>query len=268
MKRNLSDHRHPVRRVLRAASVALVWLASGLPLAAAAAGLELIVDRLDGSVFFKNTGGSAEAFDGYTLTSPGEALLTGGWTPIAENFDADDDMSIDPTASWFVLGTPDGFSVSEASTVALSAALFPGQIFQAGVLFDLAKPEELAATVSADTETADLVADFRTLTADYDGDLDVDLDDYGVFASTFGSAVDLRADGNNDGVVNAADYSVWRDSEELSLAPLETMPTFSLVSGPSEGGFSIPEPGGVSLAGLALLLIRARRSRAPRPAAW
>jgi GH18 family chitinase len=45
---------------------------------------------------------------------------------------------------------------------------------------------------------------------DYDGDRDVDPNDFGVWRSTFGSQSDLRADGNGDLRVNAADYVVWR----------------------------------------------------------
>lgn len=48
---------------------------------------------------------------------------------------------------------------------------------------------------------------------DYDGDLDVDSDDYDAWATAFGnSGADLPEDGNNDGLVNAADYTVWRDA--------------------------------------------------------
>lgn len=49
---------------------------------------------------------------------------------------------------------------------------------------------------------------------DYDGDSDVDDDDYLVWASSFGDSVTLftGADGNGDGKIDAADYTVWRDN--------------------------------------------------------
>ena len=53
---------------------------------------------------------------------------------------------------------------------------------------------------------------------DYDRDGDVDAQDYAVWKTTFGSASDLRADGNFDGVVDAADYAVWRNAAAVSAA--------------------------------------------------
>ena len=46
---------------------------------------------------------------------------------------------------------------------------------------------------------------------DFNGDEMVDGDDFDVWKETYGSTVDLRADGNHDGVVNSADYTIWRN---------------------------------------------------------
>ncbi|TWT96944.1 Serpin (serine protease inhibitor) [Botrimarina colliarenosi] len=47
---------------------------------------------------------------------------------------------------------------------------------------------------------------------DYDGDSDVDADDYDVWRAAYGAVgVGLPADGNGDGTVNSADYTIWRD---------------------------------------------------------
>ncbi|MEX2170544.1 MAG: glycoside hydrolase family 18 protein [Pirellulales bacterium] len=51
----------------------------------------------------------------------------------------------------------------------------------------------------------------QSLLGDYSGDRNVDIGDYNVWRSTFGSITELRADGNGNTVVDAADYLIWRD---------------------------------------------------------
>ena len=60
-------------------------------------------------------------------------------------------------------------------------------------------------------EVAFEIADSSTpLPGDYDSDLRVDYEDYFRWRAKFAST-DPTADGNHDGTVNAADYTVWRD---------------------------------------------------------
>jgi len=47
---------------------------------------------------------------------------------------------------------------------------------------------------------------------DYDDNEYVDGSDYEVWKMSFGSTMDLWADGNNNGVVDAADYTIWRNN--------------------------------------------------------
>ena len=46
---------------------------------------------------------------------------------------------------------------------------------------------------------------------DYDRDGMLDNDDFGMWQAQFGSTGKQSADGNGDGLVNAADYAIWRD---------------------------------------------------------
>jgi len=55
-------------------------------------------------------------------------------------------------------------------------------------------------------------------TGDYNADGIVDLDDYQIWKTNYGSTINLAADGNNDNRVDAADYVVWRNIYDGFLA--------------------------------------------------
>ena len=73
---------------------------------------------------------------------------------------------------------------------------------------------------------------------DYDGNGEVELEDYLVWKTSFGTEVypGEGADGNADGTVNAADYTRWKDSMGATSAMSR----------------AIPEPAAATLGGLAL----------------
>ncbi|MCO6046088.1 hypothetical protein NG895_19485 [Aeoliella sp. ICT_H6.2] len=89
------------------------------------------------------------------------------------------------------------------------------------------------------------------LTGDYNGDGLVDLADYTVWRNTLGSTTNLAANGDNsgasEGVIDTADYLAWKDNFGDSLAPAAALVT----------GSSVPEPMSLALLtvfGLMLLL--------------
>jgi hypothetical protein len=59
---------------------------------------------------------------------------------------------------------------------------------------------------------------------DYDGDRDVDADDFVAWMSSFGSQSDLDADGNENLVVDAADYVIWRQNATSGGGAISTVP--------------------------------------------
>ena len=88
----------------------------------------------------------------------------------------------------------------------------------------------------------------QNLPGDYDGNGDVDNDDYSVWNAAFGNTGDFQpADGNLDGVVDTADYTVWKDNVGNTAVELG-------IGVGNGAGSAIPEPAAwlVLLVGLAV----------------
>ncbi|HEY4232818.1 MAG TPA: dockerin type I repeat-containing protein [Lacipirellulaceae bacterium] len=97
---------------------------------------------------------------------------------------------------------------------------------------------------------------FAALTGDYNNDGVVDAADYAVWRDTLGSTADRRADGDNNGTVNSADYAMW-------------MENFGAMSGAGGSGaasnsLAVPEPTSIAvlLLGAAALVAMLARNRA------
>lgn len=86
----------------------------------------------------------------------------------------------------------------------------------------------------------DAVTVTRPVSADYNGDGVVDVADYTVWRDTQGSLTDFTADGTGDGVVDIADYNRWALEYGSTVAPSTSM--------------AIPEPASLVATTLALLL--------------
>jgi hypothetical protein len=97
--------------------------------------------------------------------------------------------------------------------------------------------------------------------ADYNYDDIVDSVDLFAWTASFGNTVDLYADGNLDGSVNAADYVLWRKAYEQSIAMIET-PEDSAAG--SHAGVPEPNTAWLLVFPLALAMIQ-RHSRGRIP---
>lgn len=91
--------------------------------------------------------------------------------------------------------------------------------------------------VSGSSITRTVLSNLVTIPGDYNADGTVDAADYTVWRDTLGSTTDLRADGNDDMTINQQDYAVWKGNFGMS------------VSGSGSGaGAAVPEPTGAVLA--------------------
>lgn len=89
----------------------------------------------------------------------------------------------------------------------------------------------------------------QPMRGDYQVNNQFDETDYELWKSTFGSTLGLAADGNGDGTVNLADYTVWRDRLATGAPELQIASAANLVAA-SITQSEEPLPVALSLAGL------------------
>lgn len=219
----------------------------------------VLVDVATGEVFLENFTLAPVSISAYTILSPTDGLLPAAWTPIAGNYDSVGDGSVDPAQPWIRLSSPtDRGNLSEGVLLGAGGTLAAGQRNSLGtawssVVVDLS----LTATYLEGLNSLSAAVVYRFGPGDFDRNLVIDQLDYALFQGTFGQTIDRRADGNNNGVVDAADYTVWRDNLGRSFSP----PPSLFGGGAVVSGAEIPEPAAISLALITGGLLAARRSR-------
>jgi glucose/arabinose dehydrogenase len=87
---------------------------------------------------------------------------------------------------------------------------------------------------------------------DYDMSTVVDGHDFLKWQQTVGSAADLRADGNTNGIVDAADLQIWRQAYPSATAAASAGAVSQLSAAQTEDTSLEPQPSSASLAGLAM----------------
>lgn len=201
--------------------------------------LTLIVNTATGAVSIDNTVNAGIAFDFYKITSPSGSLNPTGWNPLATisgnppGFPAGDGSG----NGWEVLGDPDDSLVAEAYLFDSSSIAPSDSGVNLGNLFALGGNQ-------------DLMFRYRTASGRF---VDVDNIEYVSQPSTPG-------DYNNDGVVDAADYVVWRKAGSGDFLPNDPTPgvspedytqwraNFGKTTQGADGGIAaVPEPRAMSL---------------------
>ncbi|MEX2092522.1 MAG: BNR-4 repeat-containing protein, partial [Pirellulales bacterium] len=208
--------------------------------------LTLLVDPDTGLARLENTSPFAASIDGYTVSSASQSLDPANWVSL------DDQDAVG--GQWFEANVGDG-RVSELQASG-DTPLAPGDSFEMGQLFDAASGQQdlvfdfLLAGDTATLRGVVLYADVH-LTGDYNDDGAVDAADYTLWRNSLGQTVALGsgADGDRDGAITTADYAVWKSNFGKSLAG----------SGGAAANAAVPEP---SVAFLVACLAMAGISRA------
>jgi len=176
--------------------------------------LELIVDPSSGNASLVNSAGGALGIDQYEILSSMGSLDASGWDSIEANGQNGLPQGTDAGDGWQELGTPGANFLGEAylqgdSTLADAESIALGSLFSTGGDQDL----ELFYRTSDGSIVEGIVT--YAVSVGVDGDYNnngiVDAADYAVWREALGVATSLPNEGGiSPGVVDTADYNFWK----------------------------------------------------------
>ncbi|HEX4413447.1 MAG TPA: PEP-CTERM sorting domain-containing protein [Lacipirellulaceae bacterium] len=234
-----------------------------------AASLDALLFPLTGEIQLRNDSAVAVPFVYDSITSPFGSLngSVGVWKSVAGNYDVSGNGFIDPSFNWTKLSATsteltEGALSGPGGSLAAFRSVSLGQIWNP-VLYP---SNDLTFTVLRADMTPVVVTKIYAVAGDYNGDGVVNAADYVVWRDNAGSMTSLAADGNLNGVVDTSDYMIWRSNFGKSL-PAGSGSSISGGGSLSMAGVAVPEPASLlcllsgSLAGLS---VRVRGRRAGR----
>ncbi len=194
--------------------------------------LNALVNSTTGEVTLKNQTDGAITFKGYELVSDAvDTLDASGLTslasqsgihPLINPVDGDDPGSTPGDSAgeaWTVSGTPDNFAIAEQFLLG-STTLGVGESVSLGQIYDTSVGGDLSGSYIEDGVLKSLDIDFLTptgLPGDFNDDGVVNLADYTVWRNNLGGS-ETALNGNGDdtggstGVVDGADYALWKSN--------------------------------------------------------
>ena len=183
---------------------------------APAASITVELYPLTGEIRFSNTGFTPVPIALYTISSPSGALNSSFavWRSIAVNYDVSGNRVVDAINNWSILfGSTT--ELSEGVVPAPGGMLPPTRSISLGRVWDVDKvpfPDLTFDLREPNGQQIITIIEY-TLDGDFSGNRSVDSFDYNFhWRPTFGSTTNLIADANLNGVVDAADYAIWRNN--------------------------------------------------------
>ena len=222
----------------------------------------LVVDPVDGDVVLQNQSNLSITIDGYNIHSDSSSLRPNDWNSLDDQDAVDgtwDEAGV--TASEFSSNMADDLSELQSGAATL---LNGGATYDLGSLFRTTgsggtQDLSFSYLIEGDNYFTEGVVvyrdvDFQQVSGDYNGDGMVDQADYVVWRNNLGNSVTAGtgADGNGNGTVDVADYQVWKTN----------FGTTATASISSLNGAAVPEPSTVVLLALAGMAVGLRRKLA------
>ena len=211
----------------------------------------LTVNTVTGLVTLTNNSGIDLAMDAYRLTSDNDTLNPSGWTSL-------DSKNLDGVGAWTELGSTtaelsEGF-LGGSSIIASPATISFGTVYagmgseDATLTFEYHSPGD---SVFRDIEI--VFVDDPGLQGDFNNDGIVDQADYTLWRNNLGNADESAIGSNGDGAngVDVADYQIWKANFGLSIPG-------SLATQTSQ---AVPEPASAMLALIGVVLVLGSRNR-------
>ncbi|WP_197528956.1 alkaline phosphatase family protein [Aeoliella mucimassa] len=201
----------------------------------------LLVNPNSGDVQLRNQSGSDVSFEAYKLQSESGSLLPEAWQSLDDlDGSGNDDggwRESNPSKDQLAELLESGDFTLESNHVIRLGNIFDSE----GGMQDLAF--QLLIEGEANAASLRVVYDILPENPDYNGDGIVNLADYTIWRDTLGAVgIGQPADGNGDGKVDRADYEVWKQSFGQLYPPVDNIQ-----------GQTVPEPPAYWL--LALLMV-------------